>query len=91
MHQTVVIASGKKSEKDEGDYFPVWLRNFVRAVFDPIPDAMQWAGDGLMIEQAVFPNGARTDACARKEAKLGSAGRESKVYFNVCFDDEGGW
>jgi hypothetical protein len=89
MRQTIVVAAGMKTEKDEGDYFPVWLRNFVRAVFDPIPDAAQWTGDGLMIEQTTFPGGARTDACARREGKIGSAGRDSKVYFNLCFDDDG--
>jgi hypothetical protein len=89
LHQTIVTTSGKKTEKDEGDYFPVWLRNFVRAVFDPIPAASQWGGSGLMIGQIFLPNGAKSDACARTEGKLGSAGRESKVYFNVCFDEEG--
>ena len=88
MRQTIVVVAGKKTEKDEGDYFPVWLRNFVRAVFDPIPDQAQWTGDGLMIEQTTFPGGARTDACARRERKIGSLGRDSKVYFNLCFDDD---
>ena len=89
MRQTIVVAGGKKTEKDEGDYFPVWLRNFVKAVFDPIPNAAQWAGSGLMIEQTIFPNGAKTDACARTESRIGSADRDSKVYFNVCFDEDG--
>jgi hypothetical protein len=89
LHQTIVTSGAKKTEKDEGDYFPVWLRNFVTAVFDPIPAASQWAGSDLMIEQTFLPNGAKSDACARKVGKLGSEGRDSKVYFNVCFDEEG--
>src|SRR5271157_3904641 len=35
MHQTIVVANGSQTEKDEGDYFPRWLRSFVTAAFDP--------------------------------------------------------
>ena len=87
MKQIIVVASGQKTEKDEGDYFPVWLRRFVNGVFDPIPNAAQWTGSGLMIEKTVFPNGAHTDACARTQSKIGSADRSTNVYFNVCFDE----
>jgi hypothetical protein len=90
MRQTIVVAGGKKTEKDEGDYFPVWLRSFVRAVFDPVPNPEAWVGNGLVIDQVnFFPNGARSTPCARTQGKIGSAGRDSTVYFNVCFDVEG--
>ncbi|MGA9668639.1 MAG: hypothetical protein WBQ94_05480, partial [Terracidiphilus sp.] len=89
MKQTIVVVGGQKTEKDEGDYFPVWLRNFVKGVFDPVPNAPQWTGSGLMIEKTVFPNGAKTDACARSQAKIGSTDRSTTVYFNLCFDDDG--
>jgi hypothetical protein len=88
MRQTIVVTGGKKTEKDEGDYFPVWLRSFVKAVFDPVPEPALWTSSGMMIEQT-FMAGAKTDACARTQAKIGSADRDSTVYFNVCFDDEG--
>ncbi len=88
IRQTIVVVGSKKTEKDEGEYLPVWLRNFVRATFDPIPNASQWASSGLMVEQIFLP-GAKTDACARFQSKIGSSDRASTVYFNVCFDDDG--
>src|SRR5277367_6788000 len=88
MRQTIVIAEGKKTEKDEGDYFPVWLSNFVTAVFDPVPDAKTWIASGLNVEQTIG-SGFKTDACARTKSNIGSAGRDSTVYSNVCFDEQG--
>ena len=35
IRQTIIVADGKKSERDEGDYFPLWMRSFVTALFDP--------------------------------------------------------
>jgi hypothetical protein len=88
LRQTIVVAGGKKTEKDEGDYLPIWLRNFVRAAFDPIPNASQWVSSGAMVEQTFFP-GAKTDACARIQSKIGSPDRATTVYSNVCFDEDG--
>jgi hypothetical protein len=88
MRQTIVVTGGKKTEKDEGDYFPVWLRNFVTAAFNPVPDAKAWMTSGLMIEQIVG-NGYKSDACARTKSQIGSAGRDSTVYSAVCFDQQG--
>jgi hypothetical protein len=45
MRQTIVVADGKKTERDEGDYFPLRLRGFVSATFDIIPDAAAWRFD----------------------------------------------
>jgi hypothetical protein len=89
MKQTIVVAGGQKTEKDEGDYFPVWLRTFVKGVFDPIPDPAQWTGSGLMIEKAVSSGGVQTDACIRSQAKIGSADRSTNVYRNLCFNTDG--
>jgi hypothetical protein len=88
MRQTIVVTGGKKTEKDEGDYFPVWLRNFVTGIFDPVPDAKSWEASGLKVEQTVG-NGFRSDACARTKSNIGSTGRDSTVYFAVCFDEQG--
>jgi len=89
MKQTIVIVGGRKTEKDEGDYLPVWLRTFVKGVFDPVPNPDHWTAGGLMIEKTVLPGGAHTDACVRSQSKIGSADRSTNVYFNLCFDDEG--
>jgi TonB family protein len=89
VRQTIVIVDGKKTEHDEGDYFPLWLRRFVTAVFDPVPDVAAWTAGSIFIEQVTLPNGAKSEACARVRSKLGSGERATDVFSNVCFDGEG--
>lgn len=89
MRQTIVMANGVESERDEGDYFPLWLRNFVTALFDPVPNAETLETNTAVIEQTTLPNGNKTDACVRTQAKIGSDEHPSTVYFNVCFDNKG--
>jgi hypothetical protein len=89
LQQTIVLSGGKKTERDKGDYFPLWLRSFVTAIFDPIPNAAAWSASGAMIEQITMPNGARSDGCARAQSKIGSGYRAADAFSNVCFDGEG--
>jgi hypothetical protein len=89
MHQTIIVVNGKKGERDEGDYFPLWLRNFVTALFDPVPDASAWTANGVTIDQTIMPNGDKSDACARIKSKIGTGDRITDGFSNVCFDDKG--
>jgi hypothetical protein len=89
MRQTIVVIDGKKSEKDEGDYFPLWLRRFVIALTDPVPNADAWAASGGSIEQITMPNGAKSEACARAQSKIGSGDGATDAFSNVCFDGQG--
>lgn len=89
MHQTIIVSDGKKSERDEGNYFPLWLRSFVTALFDPVPDASAWTASGATIDQTIMPNGNKSDACARIKSKIGTGDRTTDGFSNVCFDDKG--
>jgi hypothetical protein len=89
LKQTIVFTSGKKTELDEGDYFPLWLRRFVSAAFEPVPNLAAWTSSGLQIEQITMPNGDKSDACVRSEAKIGEGERATTSYSNLCFDGEG--
>jgi len=89
MHQTVVEAAGHVTEKDDGDYFPLWLGSFVTALFDPIPNASRWASAGITIDQITMPNGAKSDACAKAKSQIGSGSSATDAFSNVCFDGEG--
>lgn len=89
MKQTVVVVDGKKTERDEGDYYPLWLRGYEIALFDPIPDAAAWTASGITIDQITMPNGAKSDVCARAKSKIGTGNRATDAFSNVCFDDEG--
>lgn len=89
LKQTIVVTGGKKTEQDEGDYFPLWLREFVIGAFDPIPNAAAWTASGIQIEQITMPNGDKSDACARAQSKIGTGDRATDAFSNVCFDGEG--
>jgi len=89
IRQTIIVADGKKSERDEGDYFPLWMRSFVTALFDPVPDATAWTASGLTIDQTIMPNGDKSYACARITSKIGTGDRATDGFSNICFDSQG--
>jgi hypothetical protein len=88
MRQTIIVNDSKKTESDVGDYFPLWLRDFVTAVFNPVPNAKAWEASGASIEQITMPNGAKSGACARAQFKIGSGDAATDAFANVCFDGE---
>jgi len=89
LHQTIVVSSGKKSEKDEGDYFPLWLRSFVNAAFDPIQNAVAFTGSGATIDQITLPDGRKSSPNVRFQSKLGTGSRATDAFSNISFDSEG--
>ncbi len=82
LHQIIVISAGNKTEKDEGEYFPLWLRNFETAIFDPIPNPAAWKMSGAVIEQITMPNGAKS------ASKIGTGERATDAFSNISFDSE---
>lgn len=38
FRQTKTVDEGRVEEKDEGDYYPRWLDNFVKALLEPMPE-----------------------------------------------------
>ena len=89
LHQTIVVTNGETTEKDEGDYFPLWLRSFVVGAFDLVPNLAQWQASGLQIEQITMPNGDKSTACVKSQGHIGVAEHASTSYSNLCFDAEG--
>ena len=89
LHQLIVVHDGAHTEQDTGDYLPLWLRNFVTAVTDPIPDAAAWAATGATIDQTILPNGARSQACARAQSKPGTGDTAPAPVSSLCFSNDG--
>jgi hypothetical protein len=89
LHQTIVMAGGSKTEKDEGDYFPLWLRSFQTAILDPIPAPASWKVSGAVIEQITLPDGRHSDASVRAKSKIGTGDRATDAFSNISFDSEG--
>jgi hypothetical protein len=92
MRQTVVVRDGSRTEKDEGDYLPIWLNDFLQSINEPVPYAPAWTSSGLMIEQIFFVHDGKpvqSDACARVKSKIGTGDRATDAFTVLCFDDEG--
>jgi TonB family protein len=87
--QTLIASGDQISEQDTGDYYPLWLKNFITALFDPVPNADQWNKLDAKITQITLPNGQRSDACARMKFKVGSDTVNNDAFANVCFDGAG--
>jgi hypothetical protein len=89
IRQTIVVADGKKTERDEGNYFPLWLRGFVSATFDLIPDATAWRASGGLIPQIATSNGENSEACAHAKLSIGSGDSATDAFAGICFDGTG--
>jgi len=89
LDQTIVVANGKRTETDEGDYFPLWLRSFVTAAFDPIPEASSFNTSNATIDQITLANGAKSSPTARLQSKIGTGDRATDAFSNISFDSSG--
>ena len=87
--QTLIANGDQISEQNTGDYYPLWLKSFITALFDPVPNADQWNKLDAKITQITLPTGQRSDACARMKFKVGSDTVNNDAFANVCFDGAG--
>jgi TonB family protein len=87
--QTLTANGDQMSEQNNGDYYPLWLKNFITALFDPVPNADQWNKLNARITQITLATGQRSEACARTKFKVGTATVNNDAFANVCFDAAG--
>jgi TonB family protein len=87
--QTIVTSDGQLGEDDRGDYYPLWLKGIITALFDPVPEKEHWNQLGALITQITLPNGMRSDACAREKFRIGSDTVKNDAFSNICLDSEG--
>ena len=88
--QTIISDHDQTSEVDDGDYYPLWLKRVLTALFDPVPNRQHWNQLGGQITQITLANGMRSDACAREKFKIGSDTVQNDAFANVCFLDSEG-
>lgn len=87
--QLLIVNGDQIREQTDGEYYPLWLKNFITGIFDPVPNADQWNKLGAKIAQITLPDGQRSDACARMKFKVGSDTVNNDAFANVCFDGAG--
>jgi len=82
--QTTIVNGEKRFEKNEGDYYPAWLRTIGMAIANPIPMM-----DMFSKSSAAVSTTGDQHSCARLVAKTGTPPRENSLYYLVCFDNKG--
>ncbi len=81
--QTIVVNGDRYFERTSGDYFPQWLREFLTALFEPLP--MLEVLKQTKLEIAAPSDTPGSSSCARFESKVGSAPIQSSVFSVFCF------
>jgi TonB family protein len=89
FQQTIIVNGNQVSEKNNGDYYPLWLQNFIRAVFEPVPNVQQWESLDAKLTQTILPNGQRMNGCVGASTEVGTETLKSTVYSDLCLDGNG--
>ena len=81
--QILIVNGDKTSEQNKGDYFPWWLKDLVKAIFDPLPmlDQLKQVNSHMqepaLSEHATF--------CPRLEIKVGAFPAVNSAFYVFCF------
>jgi hypothetical protein len=89
FRQHVIVQNGKSTEEDDGDYFPLWLRNFITATVDPLQDASFWEKVSARIVIEGSTKGRHTTSCARAQFKVGTTEINNDAFAVICFNSDG--
>jgi hypothetical protein len=96
--QTIVVNDGKVAEQTQGDYFPLWLNEFVIAIFELAPTQIK-ESKAPMPDMAAFQKkaakslppalrGLRLETgtqCVRNQERAGMPPVQNNVFTSVCF------
>jgi len=96
--QTVIVNGGKVAEQNQGDYFPLWLNQFVIAMFDLAPAQIKQSKapmpDMIAVQKKAAKNlppalrGLRLDTgthCVRNQEPAGIPPIQNNIFTTTCF------
>lgn len=86
--QTIIVNGDRISEENNGEYYPLWLKDFVFGIFDPVPHAEQWRAADAKVVQLSSPNKQVSQTCSRITVKIGSE-IQADAFATMCFDSAG--
>lgn len=93
--QTKIVDGQAVEETDRGDFLPRWLDDFVRALFEPLPQVeamgslkLKMSGGGTMMLPGRAP--VTIPRCLSKSDRPGGIAEETSVA-SVCFDPQHAW
>ena len=76
--QLKVVNGDQVQEKDEGDYYPRWLENFVLALINPLPMASNFRGGAVMLGAQL------TRSCLGRDDRPGGI-TDQMTWGQICF------
>ena len=86
--ETVIHNGDRGFESHTGDYYPLWLRNLVTAMFDPLP--MIQLLKPMNVQVALLNGKANSSSCARLQMKVGVPPAQDSVFLVFCFNGDKG-
>jgi TonB family protein len=89
FRQHLIVKGSNRTEQDSGDYYPLWLRNFVTASTDPLEDAAFWNQVSARIVISTSTNGVHSSSCARAQFKIGTPALNNDAFAVICFNADG--
>lgn len=80
--QTIIVNGDQFYERDNGNYYPSWLRNIVTTIFEPLPML-----DALKKSTTVIaePSGPNSRSCARFQSRTGTPPAQNSTFTVICF------
>ena len=81
--QTVVVNGEKVFEENQGDYAPLWLENFMNALFDPFPNVLWLNEAGEDMRANLLGNDA--GSCPRWQQRVGIPPAQTTVFSGISF------
>jgi hypothetical protein len=81
--QTLIANGNQLSEKLTGDYYPFWLRDLVRALFDPLPMADQLKAMHTQVE--IPEDSTKSNTCVTVQSRAGIAPVQNTLSYAFCF------
>jgi hypothetical protein len=79
----ILLQSGSEQfAQDTGDYYPLWLRKLVTAIFEPVPMLAQLSRINAHLQSENYQG----EMCAEFQTKVGEQSAQNSVYHVFCFD-----
>jgi outer membrane biosynthesis protein TonB len=81
--QTLIVNGKNISERNTGDYYPVWLHQLVTAMSDPLPMLVAGTVEDVRL---TLPSGLEEwTSCAQSHSMFGIPPAENSVFYAYCF------
>jgi hypothetical protein len=80
FQQTRIVNGDMIEEDNTGDFYPIWLRNYVRALMDPLPRAEEFRGN----KSPVMRGKNISRSCSNRDDRLNGI-TDQMTWASICF------